>query len=331
MTAPSPARAACSATSGPDWHHLALQLNRTSADPKGDPDLFGAWTGGSRGVFVPSVSGKGFDFQDTSSSLHPTVLKRVDKSDFGADHDYEGEGGAGAGRGRGRRGGGGGHLSCFAVGAFIPCAVRSLALWLRPPAARPLPRCRPGALLCVRAYGGAATTFQLRASLDPCPSTFAHDGAPLMCHTRRGAPEGERRYEACSAAGECECRPPYARPVPEVYPGLGFEDCSAEVVSVNGSAFEGNASYVAPHQRAWPGRWRFFRFRMHEGDRQAVVTLAQEGGEGGVLDLYLKFGQPPSFGARQYDLRPAWNAASGDKALELSLDPSHPAYRTGDW
>ncbi len=39
----------------------------------------------------PNTTAKGFDFQDTSSGLHPLVTKTVKKATFGADKDYEGE------------------------------------------------------------------------------------------------------------------------------------------------------------------------------------------------------------------------------------------------
>lgn len=58
------------------WNYFTVLLQRTSADEKGDPDLFGLWTNGSA---VPSMSAKGFDFQDTSSSSHPTILQSIKK------------------------------------------------------------------------------------------------------------------------------------------------------------------------------------------------------------------------------------------------------------
>lgn len=51
----------------------------------------------------------------------------------------------------------------------------------------------------------------------------------------------------------------------------------------------------------------------------------------GYLDAYLKYGAPPGWGPHEYDLRPDWNAALKDKALEVVLDPTKPQFRTGTW
>jgi hypothetical protein len=144
-------------------------LQRTSADERGDPDLAGLWTAGA-GAEVPDPSGRGYDFQDTSSASHPSILKSVRRADAG----------------------GGG--------------------WA-------------GAYLCVRAYGAAPITFALHATLTPCPASFdAATATPLQCQTAEGAAEEERRYSGCSAEGECVCTGPYARPVPTVFDGIGYED-----------------------------------------------------------------------------------------------------------
>jgi hypothetical protein len=37
------------------------------------------------------------------------------------------------------------------------------------------------------------------------------------------------------------------------------------------------------------------------------------------------------WGPRQYDLRPRWNAATRDRALEAVLDPGMSEWRTGVW
>ena len=93
-----------------------------------------------------------------------------------------------------------------------------------------------GVVVCAHAYGTTALTFSLKATLDPCPNTFSYaDGTPLMCHSPKDASEEDRRYTECTAQGECVCKPPFARPVAEVFPGLGFEDCSAVVTPVNDS------------------------------------------------------------------------------------------------
>lgn len=75
-----------------EWHYLAVQLNRTNDDPKADPDLFGLFEGGSRGMVQPNFTTtlKGADFRETSSGLHPLVVKKIRKADFGLEKDYEG-------------------------------------------------------------------------------------------------------------------------------------------------------------------------------------------------------------------------------------------------
>lgn len=77
---------------GQAWNFFTAHLNRTSADRLGDPDLFGLWQGGSRGIVNPhfTTSLKGADFRETSSGLHPSVTVRVARSGYGDGHDYEG-------------------------------------------------------------------------------------------------------------------------------------------------------------------------------------------------------------------------------------------------
>lgn len=51
----------------------------------------------------------------------------------------------------------------------------------------------------------------------------------------------------------------------------------------------------------------------------------------GSADLYLKSEQPAGWGPRQYDLRPRWNAATGDRTLEVVLRAGMSQWRTGVW
>ena len=39
----------------------------------------------------------------------------------------------------------------------------------------------------------------------------------MLCSSPVGGPPATQRFSACSPAGECLCRAPYAKPVPEVY------------------------------------------------------------------------------------------------------------------
>lgn len=77
----------------------------------------------------------------------------------------------------------------------------------------------PGAYLCVKGYGAAASTYALRAVYTHCPSDFTDDGKQMMCSSLVDAPESEKRYTGCSAEGVCDCKAPYQKPLPEVYDG----------------------------------------------------------------------------------------------------------------
>ncbi len=76
-----------------------------------------------------------------------------------------------------------------------------------------------GAYLCVKGYGSTATTYALRADYTRCPSDFTDDGQEMMCSSLVSAPESGTRYTGCSADGVCTCKPPYQKPLPEVYKG----------------------------------------------------------------------------------------------------------------
>ncbi|XRB19057.1 EGF-like domain-containing protein [Pseudoscourfieldia marina] len=66
------------------WNYLSVQLERTTA--QGDPDLYGLFFGGpgTLGARVPSTSTTGYDFSETSSGSHPTVVEVVSRNDFKA-------------------------------------------------------------------------------------------------------------------------------------------------------------------------------------------------------------------------------------------------------
>ncbi|KAK9853882.1 hypothetical protein WJX84_009959 [Apatococcus fuscideae] len=66
---------------GADWKHLTVQLNRTSPDEDGDPDLYGMFTGGPNGQ--AKLPGPGtWDFREISSNRRPAVIKSVKKADI---------------------------------------------------------------------------------------------------------------------------------------------------------------------------------------------------------------------------------------------------------
>lgn len=269
------------------WNYLAILLNRTSTDEKGDPDLFGMWAGGDRSA-VPDMSARTFDFQDTSSASHPTITKLVSKADF-------------------------------------------------PPAPGQLPNATlyDGAYLCVRSYGGdTPLEFALHATLTPCPAGFADDGsgAPMQCSTRSDAPEGKRRYSECSTEGECKCTGQYAKPVPAVFPGLGYEDCSTPTLNISREQLATERTVQLQDEAAMPDKWRQYSFEVGEGDGEVVVNIQLEEAQSrGSVDLYLKVEQPAGWGPRQYDLRPRWNAATRDSSLEVVLSPGMSQWRAGQW
>uniref|UniRef100_A0A1D1ZTQ2 EGF-like domain-containing protein n=1 Tax=Auxenochlorella protothecoides TaxID=3075 RepID=A0A1D1ZTQ2_AUXPR len=269
---------------GDSWNHLAVRLARTSPDEKGDPDLFGLFSGGKRGLAVPTRSSHGYDFQDTSAAQRAVVVKKVTKAAQGPEADYE------------------------------------------------------GVLLCVRSYGAVPVAFSLKAARNVCPVGFdAGDASPLICSTRQDATE--KRYEGCTADGQCLCTGQYAKPVPEVVPGLGFEDCSAPVTDLNATIPGGkNATVVSlEHQHVEPDRWQFYRFHVAHDDFQVSLAIVEESETPGMLDLFLKAGVPPSTGVGQFDARPRWNAAERDRQLEVLLDarpspePWSATLRPGDW
>ena len=61
-----------------------------SVTPLNTRTLAGMWTGGSGGLAVPNKTARGYDWQDTSSSSHATIVKMLKKADYGLEHDYEG-------------------------------------------------------------------------------------------------------------------------------------------------------------------------------------------------------------------------------------------------
>ena len=87
--------------------------------------------------------------------------------------------------------------------------------------------------VCVKAYGGAYSSslaYTLKAQATLCPSTFDETGALVECSSRIGGPESDKRHTSCRADGVCECKAPYAKPVPSVYPGAALSPCASFLV-----------------------------------------------------------------------------------------------------
>eukprot|EP00884_Botryococcus_braunii_P014244 jgi/Botrbrau1/22820/Bobra.0132s0143.1 len=67
------------------WNYLTVQLERVSESEAGDPDLYGLFydsSGRSKHLDNTTYS---FDFRETSSSSHRTVVKKVKKREFVSD------------------------------------------------------------------------------------------------------------------------------------------------------------------------------------------------------------------------------------------------------
>ncbi len=198
--------------------------------------------------------------QDTSSNLHPTIVKMVRKSDFaGAAGDAAYDGAYLCVR-RWARPAAALHASSSAVcvrfrGAWCSAGMWAACLW-RVHGSHLSERLRlyqrllsrlyrsPCLLPHACSYGGTEPLeFALHATLTPCPASYDGAGMPLQCSTRRDAPDEQRRYSGCSATGECECTGVYAKPVPEVFPG----ECSRAGCSYKPAAW-------AIHRHITPGR-----------------------------------------------------------------------------
>ena len=73
--------------------------------------------------------------------------------------------------------------------------------------------------LCIKAYGTKNLTFALSAFTSGCPPGFTDDGRKMVCSAVDGDLDSVQRSDGCTPGGQCLCREPYRKPVPEVYPG----------------------------------------------------------------------------------------------------------------
>ncbi|KAK9843435.1 hypothetical protein WJX81_002486 [Elliptochloris bilobata] len=79
---------------GTPWQYLTVQLTRESEDLAGDPDLYGLFYGGTAGAGkAVDTATFAYDFRETSSSTHRSVVKKVSRHAFdrpGQAMDYTG-------------------------------------------------------------------------------------------------------------------------------------------------------------------------------------------------------------------------------------------------
>ncbi len=202
-----------------------------------------------------------------------------------------------------------------------------------------------GYYLCVHNYPGTGSLeFALKATKDVCRVSFSRKddndgGQPLVCSSPLDASDDEKRYTECkSTTGDCICKEPYAKPVENVYPGLGFEDCSAKVTMLSeddasdSKVYESNDEYVAPQQ------WRFWGFNTSAEDYEVIVTVAEtqtRSASGGRVAPFARFGVPPGASPGQFDERtrspPSSSSSSGQNEHRIVLDSSVPGTRSGLW
>ncbi|DBB04188.1 hypothetical protein WJX77_010421 [Trebouxia sp. C0004] len=195
-----------------------------------------------------------------------------------------------------------------------------------------------GAYLCVKGYGSTATTYALRADYTRCPSDFTDDGQEMMCSSLVSAPESGKRYTGCSADGMCTCKPPYQKPLPEVYEGLGFEECSATVTPIGDNELTIAKPFVKEHELVETRGWAFYEFNVTNQDFQVVVNVAEEedsacGEASGYFEVFLKYGQPPGWHYGQWDFRQAYqyHQTEEDKDQEVKFDAQTEGFQTGTW
>ncbi len=75
-----------------------------------------------------------------------------------------------------------------------------------------------GVYLCIKAYGEVNLTYALRATLSDCPADFSAAGQQLLCSSPVDGDASQQRYTQCAPDGTCVCKPPYDKPVEDVYP-----------------------------------------------------------------------------------------------------------------
>ena len=141
----------------------------------------------------------GYDFRETSSSSHEQVVKKVKKSDVSATFDHQGE------------------PKCSLSLKLSYKYLLGYSAFHHPPR-----DCchsfHAGVYLCIKAYGEVNLTYSLRATLSDCPADFSSTGEQLVCSSPLNGDPSQQRYTECASDGTCVCKPPYDKPVDNVYP-----------------------------------------------------------------------------------------------------------------
>lgn len=186
-----------------------------------------------------------------------------------------------------------------------------------------------GVWLCVYAYGRHESNFTVRPMVSTCPRDFSADpaAATLECSTEyRGSGEP---HGTCSVDGHCQCEAAYATPAGvEPYDDLGFDRCAAKVTTVP----SGDRQWKETDQTLKSDYWSFFKFNVTDEDYEVTVSLAREGEDGGRPELYVKQGQPPSSGWREYDVRPktTWYGEE-EEEHSVTISNGDEYFKTGTW
>lgn len=199
-----------------------------------------------------------------------------------------------------------------------------------------------GYYLCVHNYPGTGSLeFSLKATKDVCRVSFSRydGGEPLVCSSPRNASEEDKRYTDCkTTSGDCICKPPYAKPVENVYSGLGFESCSAPVVMVSKDDVSDTKAYEVNDEYVGPQHWRFWGFNTSAEDYEVIVTVAERqgrSGRSGHVAPFARYGVPPGASPGQFDERtrspPSSSSFFGQHEHRIVLDSSEPGTRGGLW
>eukprot|EP00887_Chlorella_sp_A99_P006173 scaffold3.g6173.t1 len=277
----------------------------TSADRLGDPDLFGLWQGGSRGIVNPHFTTK------TSSGLHPSVTVRVARSGYGDGHDYEGA-----------------YLCVHAYSKGSPCTFMLEAHPSRCPgdydaAGKPLmcqmPLDSPEGQRRYSKCTDAGTCVCSGPYAKPTPSVF--DGLGFEdCSATVTAVDREELAHNSTFVAEHQVVDPDKWQFVKFH--VAEEDYQVIVTLVE----EGAGGYVDLYLKARDGEGgQDGRGSPGSAPQTANTDLEQK-------DVA---GQPPGTANRaQYDYRPAWNAVAGNRQLSIGFDVTSTRcvrFRTGAW